>query len=328
VIAAPAMKRIARFALHRLGGLRPLIWTSRERFRILTYHRFSVPGLPGAMETLDRQCAFLRRHFQPVPLAEIARSLDTGAPLPPGAVAVTVDDGYRDFLLDAFPVFEKWRIPATVFLMTDFIDRKTWPWWSQVEYAVRHGRARRVRLCFPPNLPERELPLESREQRQRAEAVIREQLVKIPGRERLAFMESLAGIFDLEIPREAPPEHAALTWDDVRRLTGAGVEFGAHTKTHPILPLEDEASIEEEIAGSKARIEEEVGQPALHFCYPNGDYNDAAIAAVARCGFQTAVTIHSGLNAPRANRYLLKRLSIDFDSTDAYFREHVAGMHV
>jgi peptidoglycan/xylan/chitin deacetylase (PgdA/CDA1 family) len=280
------------------------------------------------METLDRQCAFLRRHFQPVPLAEIARSLDTGAPLPPGAVAVTVDDGYRDFLLDAFPVFEKWRIPATVFLMTDFIDRKTWPWWSQVEYAVRHGRARRVRLCFPPNLPERELPLESREQRQRAEAVIREQLVKIPGRERLAFMESLAGIFDLEIPREAPPEHAALTWDDVRRLTGAGVEFGAHTKTHPILPLEDEASIEEEIAGSKARIEEEVGQPALHFCYPNGDYNDAAIAAVARCGFQTAVTIHSGLNAPRANRYLLKRLSIDFDSTDAYFREHVAGMHV
>jgi len=321
-------KNIARFGLHRLGGLRLLIWSSRSRFRILTYHRFSPAVFPGAPETLDRQCAFLRRRFHPVPLAEIARSFETGAPLPPKALAVTVDDGYRDFFLDGFPVFRKWQIPVTVFLMTDFLDRKLWPWWNRVDYAARNGRAARVRLSLLPGRAAEELPLETGEQREHAAAAIRDQLVKVPHRVRLAFLEALPGLFDVAIPPQPPPEHAALTWDDVRQLAAAGVEFGSHTRTHPILPsVEDRSLVEEELAGSKARIEQELGRPAIHFCYPNGDHDDATVAAVARCGFQTAVTIRKGLNAPRENRYLLKRVSLDPDCPDEYFREAVVGLH-
>jgi peptidoglycan/xylan/chitin deacetylase (PgdA/CDA1 family) len=322
------LKRIARFGLHRLGGLQPLIWSSRKQFRILTYHRFSPLQHPGALETLDRQCAFLKRQFHPVALSDIARSLDTDAPLPPGALTVTVDDGYRDFLLDGFPIFQKWQIPVTVFLMTDFLDRKTWPWWNQVSYATEHGRAGRVRLSLLPDLAERELLLETEEQRRHAAKVIGAQVVTIPNRCRLALLDRLADLFDVEIPCQPPPEHAALTWDDVRRLAGAGVEFGSHTKTHPVLPLvEDEELVEEEIAGSKARIEEELGRPIIHFCYPNGDYNGAVLGVLTRCGFQTAVTIEAGLNTRRANRYLLKRLGVDPDLLDEYYREEVVGMH-
>jgi peptidoglycan/xylan/chitin deacetylase (PgdA/CDA1 family) len=329
--AAPppgALKSIARFGLHSLGGLRPLIWSSRKRFRILTYHRFSPAVHPGAPGAIEKQCAFLRRRFHPVPLADIARSLATGAPLPPHALAVTVDDGYRDFLLDGFPAFRKWRIPVTVFLMTDFVDGKLWPWWNQVDYAARLGRAARVRLSLLPGQAGQELPLETEEQREHAAAVIRGQMVKVPNRTRRAFLETLPALFDVEIPPQPPPEHAALTWDDVRQLASAGVEFGAHTKTHPILPnVEDAKLVEEEIAGSKARIEQALGRPAIHFCYPNGDYDDATVAAVARCGFQTAVTIRRGLNTPRENRYLLKRISLDTDYADDYFREAVVGLH-
>jgi peptidoglycan/xylan/chitin deacetylase (PgdA/CDA1 family) len=329
IAALLPMKRIARFGLHRMGGLRPLIWSSRKQFRILTYHRFRSPDQPRAIETLDRQCAFLRRSFHPVSMSEIAQSLNTGAPLPPGALAVTVDDGYRDFLADAFPVFEKWRIPVTVYLTTDFIDRKLWSWWDRVEYAALHGRAHRVRYSLPPERDARELPLETGAQRQSAAAAICEDLKLIPNRARIEFLDRLADLFDAEIPREAPAEYAALTWDEVRWLAGAGVEFGAHSKSHPILPsLEDEASLEEEIAGSKVRVEHELGRPAIHFCYPNGDYDDAVVDAVARGGFQTAVVVDAGLNTPPANRYLLKRLSMALYYSDDYFRELVAGMHV
>ncbi|HEY1221724.1 MAG TPA: polysaccharide deacetylase family protein [Bryobacteraceae bacterium] len=330
MIAAPlpiALKRIARFGLHRLGGLHPLIWNSRKQFRILTYHRFPPLDHPEALRTLDGQCAFLKRQFRPLSLSEIARSLDTGAPLPPGALAVTVDDGYRDFLADGFPIFQKWQIPVTVFLMTDFLDRKLWPWWNQVEYALLHGRANRVRLALLRDRAGRELPLQTEEQRRRAEFAIHQQVVEIPSRRRIEFVDSLADLFDVEIPKQPPPEHAALTWDEVRRLADAAVEFGSHTRTHPILPLEDEELVEEEIAGSKARIEQELGRPAIHFCYPNGDYNDAVVAAVARCGFRTAVTVDPGLNTRHANRYLLKRLSVHPALPDEYFREHIAGMH-
>ncbi len=331
MIAGPrptAMKRIARFGLHRLGGLQPLIWKSRKRFRILTYHRFSRPEVPGPLGALDRQCEFVGRQFHPLPLSEIARSLNSGETLPPGALAVTVDDGFRDFLLDAFPIFQKWRIPVTVFLMTDFIDGKLWPWWSQVAYAARHGRARQAHLALLSGGAERELPLETLEQRQRAEAAICEQVVNVPIRRRGEFLNGLGDMFDVEIPPQAPPEYAALTWNEVRQLASAGVEFGAHSKSHPILPLENEESIAEEIAGSKMRIEQELGRPVSCFCYPNGDYNDAAVGAVERCGFQAAVTVDAGLNTVRANRYLLKRLSVSPEYSDEYFRELVAGMHV
>jgi len=330
-IGAPVpttLKTIARFGLHRLGGLRPLIWNSRKQFRILTYHRFSQALHRGALENLDRQCAFLKRRFHVLPLSEISRSLETGEPLPPGALTVTVDDGYRDFLLDGFPIFQKWRIPVTVFLMTDFLDRKIWPWWNQLEYAIQHGSARRVRLSLLPDQAGLELPLETEEQRQHADWAIRQQVVKSQNRGRLQFLEELADLFGVKIPQQPPPEHAALTWDDVRRLAEAGIEFGAHSKTHAILPsLENEGLIEDEIAGSKARVDHELGRPTIHFCYPNGDYNDATVRLVERCGFRTAVTIDSGTNAPRANRYLLKRLSVEPDFTDMYYREHVVGMH-
>jgi len=185
-----------------------------------------------------------------------------------------------------------------------------------------------VRLSLLQDRAGQELPLETVEQRRHAEAVICAQAVKIPDRQRLAFLHRLPQLFELDIPQQPPPEHAALTWDEVRRLASQGVEFGAHTRTHPILPsMEDGESVEEEIAGSKARIEEELGRPAIHFCYPNGDYNGAVVDAVARCGFQTAVTVEGGLNTRRANPYLLKRLSVDPDVPDEYFREQVVGMH-
>jgi peptidoglycan/xylan/chitin deacetylase (PgdA/CDA1 family) len=175
----------------------------------------------------------------------------------------------------------------------------------------------------------RELPLETGAQRQTAPEVICEQLKLIPNRARIEFLGRIENLFDAEIPRQAPAEYSALTWDEVRRLAGAGVEFGAHSKTHPILPLvEDEASIEEEIVGSKTRLEQELGRPAIHFCYPNGDYDDAVVEVVARRGFQTAVVVDAGLNKPPANRYLLKRLSVALYYSDDYFRELVAGMHM
>ena len=322
------LKQIARAGLHKFGGLEAAIWRSRKKFRILTYHRFSSSFHSGRPEAIEKQCAFLKRSFHPLGLAEIAASLNSGAPLPPRALAVTVDDGYRDFLLDAFPAFEAWKIPAAVFLITDFVDGKLWPWWNQVEYAARHGRAKSVRLSIRPQTPPQEMPLHTAEQRDRAASAICAELVKVPNRGRLAFLSGLSELFEVDIPAHAPPEYAALTWEDVRRLAKAGVEFGAHTRTHPVLPsVEDPDLLRDEIAGSKARIDRELGGAAIHFCYPNGDYSDAAVDAVKRCGFQTAVTTEAGINGPGANRYLLKRLSVDLDRPGEYFREQVAGLH-
>lgn len=324
--ATRAIKRLARIGLHQCGGLRPILWSNRHNFHILTYHRFSADFYPEGLAGLDRQCEFLTRHFRVTPMAEIAKCLSEARPVPPRTLAVTVDDGYRDFLTDAMPVFERWKIPATVYLISDFIDEKIWPWWNQVSFAVMQSNRELARVRIGETVEE--MSLSGRPQREEAIAKIVARVVRVPDRIRHEFVETLGDIFDIRIPRAAPPEFAPLRWDEIRELADAGIEFGAHTRTHPVLPnVADADAMREEIAGSAARIEEELGRPVTHFCYPNGDWNDLTESVVAECGFATAVRTQPGLNGRDAGRYRLKRLSVDPDLPQEYFREQMAGMH-
>jgi hypothetical protein len=74
-------------------------------------------------------------------------------------------------------------------------------------------------------------------------------------------------------------------------------------------------------------MEEELRCPITHFAYPNGNFNDAAVAAVKASGFLTATTVVSGFNSRLADRFLLKRRSVGFECSNYYFRESLAGMH-
>lgn len=108
------------------------------------------------------------------------------------------------------------------------------------------------------------------------------------------------------------PNH--LTWEQIGELAAYGMEIGSHTKSHPSLPTLSPAGLDEEIRGSKTILEEHLAQPVYSFCYPAGEYNPAVVDAVARAGYQQAVTVKYGWaikkNAPfeipriRISRYL------------------------
>jgi len=85
----------------------------RARSTILTYHSIDDSGsvISISPELFRRQMARIAEcGVAVVPLAEIQRS--------PGAVALTFDDGYRNFLERALPVLAEYRFPATVFIVT------------------------------------------------------------------------------------------------------------------------------------------------------------------------------------------------------------------
>lgn len=323
-----AVKALARFGMHRLGMIQAFLWYHRSSFQILTYHRFTDVPSVDPTEVLTRQCAFVREHFNPLSMSQIEDALHHGAPLPPNALAITVDDGYRDFLTVALPIFRAYELPVTVYLISGFIDGQLWPWWDRLQWALQHSNKAFFDDATASNdLPSR-LPLGSDAERLTAYSQLIAALVKLPNRERVALMDRLPETLAVDIPAAAPAEYAALTWDEVRRMQPQGIEFGAHTHTHPILTsLENEASIQAELAESKRRIEEELRSPATHFCYPNGDFNETVVAAVKACGFLSATTVLSGYDSRATDPYLLRRHSLEMDLPDYYFRESLAGLH-
>jgi peptidoglycan/xylan/chitin deacetylase (PgdA/CDA1 family) len=237
-------------------------------------------------------------------------------------VAVTIDDGYRDFLLHGQPVFAQYGIPVTVFLITGFIDRELWTWWDQITYLFH--RTRRTSISFEG----RELDLGG--DLVRVIDVVTRNLKRLAANVQNARIEELSRDLAVQLPPDAPPEYEPLGWDEVRHLSSLGVEFGAHTRTHPILSLvTDQAELSGEILGSKRRLDEHLQIPCLHFAYPNGtlaDYDGRCVACVQQAGFATAVAVERAFNYPGADRFRLARLDADPSLPKNYVAESLAGV--
>ena len=298
---------------------------NRHAARILMYHRFSDSA------ALEAQCIYLKQHYEPLSMLELSEHLQSGRAFPPNTVAITVDDGYRDFLKVAFPVFSTYDIPVTVFLVTDFLDRKVWLWPDVVKYAFEHTIHTRAEIEIA-NGRRLSLPLDSSVLRLQAARLAIEEAKILTNRNRLLFVDNLQKKLQVSLSQETPEHYQPLHWDEVRSLARSGVEFGAHTRTHPILSkMSDNRELRDEIVGSKKRIEEELSLPVFHFCYPNGraaDIGDAAVGVVRDTNFRTAVTTEGGLNLESSDRLLLRRIGVEPDFPELYFHQCVAGFRV
>ncbi len=104
---------------------------------ILMYHSVNPETIAGRMLTVspgafDRQLRFLKtHHYNVVFLEKIADLIKNKQEIPPRTVAITLDDGYRDSFLYAFPILKKYNLPATMFIITNEVgrpqnDRLTW----------------------------------------------------------------------------------------------------------------------------------------------------------------------------------------------------------
>ncbi len=320
---------LTRLLLYPTGRLDDLRDWNRNGFRILMYHRFSQP-LATLQETLARQCAYMKRYYHIVSLTEIAQSLEMRRPLPPNALAVTVDDGYRDFKLCAAPVFAAFQIPVTVYLVSEFIEGKVWLWWDQIRYAIDHSRKPFFEMSFGPDQPPVRYPIKTADERRYAMWALTETLKKVSNAERLSLLKKLPEALEVTIPLFPPAQDAPMDWQEIRALTSSGVDFGAHTKTHPILSrIQDVQEMRDEITQSKERIEQATERPVQHFGYPNGcreDVNEQAFRVLKSSRFLTAVTAEKGVNFQGAHPYWLRRIGVDATMSKYNFQALLAGL--
>ncbi len=319
------LKNAARVAFHKGGGLSFARWMNRKELRILMYHRFSQ------RELLQRQCAHIRAHYSPVSMSQVADWLMRRGQLPENALAITVDDGYRDFYQVAYPVLREYLIPATVYLVSDFVDRSLWLWVDQVQYGFRYAQARSFRMELPGQPPQ-SFELGTPDTRNVAARTVTEAAKRLSNGDRLRLLEVLPEQLGVQLPEEAPAEYESLRWDEVREMAAAGIEFGAHTRTHPILSrLAGEQELAVEIGGSKRQIERQIERAVDHFCYPNGsreDIGQEAVEAVRAAEFRTAVTTESGLNQVERDRFQLLRIGVEPGLEIDYFERCAAGFRV
>jgi Predicted xylanase/chitin deacetylase len=110
--------------------------------------------------------------------------------------------------------------------------------------------------------------------------------------------------------------HRLMTAEQISYWSTQGIEFGAHSRTHPDLTKEPPAQLEDEILGSADDLKKVVGARVVSFAYPYG-WNSPAVVACVRRYFDVAFAIDSsdrGINDTSTDPYLLRRTMVQ--STD------------
>ena len=229
-----------------------------------------------------------RRGLEVIPMDELAGRL--AQPRGGKVLAFTLDDGYRDNLTVALPIFREFGFPFTVNLTTGFMNRTTSLWWYVLEDILTARTA--LALTWQGVRHEWQWGTDVEGVFARMAALIRAQ--DRPCRDELVnALGSAAGVDPLTATRAL-----MLDWDEARTLAADPlVTIGAHTVGHHTLAHLSDAALRDELLEAKTEIESRLARPVTHCAYPFGGrhaVNAREFAAARACGFTTAVTTRSG----------------------------------
>jgi peptidoglycan/xylan/chitin deacetylase (PgdA/CDA1 family) len=239
---------------------------------------------------------------------------------------ITFDDGYRDNLVNALPILRERGMPAIVFLATDYIGGDVPFNWDLAAYCFHHTTQ-----------SEADLPVlghQSWNGGGEREAVMNRLLAllkTLPDAESRAAYQALPWALGVSVPGDAFAR-LYLSWDEVREMTLTGVSMGGHTQSHPILTRVSLDRVEAEVAGSKARIEDELGRVITTFAYTNGtlaDYNPEVESIVYKAGYEAAYTLVPGparFDEAQANPFAIRRVFVGHRDTMPRFAAKVVGL--
>lgn len=310
-----------------LRGVGPMVRRlTRASARVVMYHRFGPANSPrwlGA-DVFEHQVRYVKRRFQAARLDTLAGQLGIGREPRPSTVALTVDDGYRDFLELAYPILRRHGVPATVFVVSRFADQAIWLWFDALRYLMHKAKA--GRYTVPLDGRRVSVELGTSEQREASWHVVADAAVMAGDRGREEILRAVQESFGHPLPAVPTDDYRAMTWSELRSLDPELIEIGAHTCTHPILSQCSTEQVVTELTRSKARIEEELGRPVRSFCYPSGrpeDYDARVAAVVKQAGYDCGVVAHGSFVRAGSDVLTLERMGAPSDV--ASFRNLMNG---
>jgi peptidoglycan/xylan/chitin deacetylase (PgdA/CDA1 family) len=313
------LRPIRRAVLHllRSSGVFRVVGDSewrKNRLLILCYHGISRndehlwrPSLYMQPEVLGQRLEILKRGgYCVLPLGEGLRRLQAGE-LPSKSVAITFDDGGYDFYTEAFPLLKSCGFPVTVYQTTYYSDYQMPVFNLVCSYILWKRRGSMLHSGKELGLTE---PLDLRTEASRAQIVrtlvLNAETSNLAGVQKNDLATRLAQLLDVSYDEIVANRMFQLMNPSERnQLAAAGVDFQLHTHRHRT-PI-DQHLFRKEIQDNRRALQQ-LGEKAIHFCYPSGVYRPEFLAWLQMENVVSATTCDAGLASKRSNPLLLPRL--------------------
>lgn len=259
----------------------------------------SQPGIVLKEATFEKMLEFLGRRYRVIKMDDFLQmGRSNGRPSKPLCL-ITFDDGWRDNYTTAFPLLNKYGLPAVIFLVTGMVESREVFW---VEQLIRDWRnpdrrkemQKQLEILKGPRVPGTDI-----------EPMI-EYFKHMPAKDRQLALAKIMP--DAGVAARNMDGDAMLTWDEVLAMHRAGVEFESHTATHPLLVYEGDPSVEFELEACKQTLEKKLDRKVRTLAYPNGTWDQRVRKAVEKAGYEYAFTTERGVHRFGGDPYTVRRV--------------------
>lgn len=294
-------------------------------FYILMFHRilpkekiesYTQAGMYVTPSTFDMQMQYLCKNFNIVSINDVFKFIlkkNLQLYSKPYCI-ITFDDGWKDNYIYAFPILKKYKVPATIFLSTNYINSSKEFWTDRLSRIIYYNKINEGNIFSSKiRIP---LILELKKLNGSIENMI-EKAISIFKNYTLEDIEKTLNVLTniLKIKNQGKLSHF-LDWSEIEEMYNSGlITFGSHTANHQILTTISDVEIRKELEQSKNVLLEKkvVDINFIPFSYPNGDFDNNVIHLVKEIGYSLAVTTQSGFNDIDSDPFSLKRISIHED---------------
>ena len=340
-LVSPLLKHVVYPSLSRAGYLRR---TAEIGPVVLTYHgvlpagyKIIDPQLDGNLvspESFGRQLEFLKKRYNIISPAEFLVWCEGSQELPSRSVLLTCDDGLRNCLFDMLPLLHEFKIQCLFFVTGASLSETPTILWHEELYLMflaAHGE-------FSVQLPEiGEHIRESPSTKPSAWAALVRKLSQHNPERRKGLLETIRMQLRLDEQWDAnyrkdpvlSRRFLTLNQSELKQLAASGACVGAHTLSHPMLSQSSPEAAWHEIAESKRRLDQALGQETWAFAYPFGDtasVTSREVEMAEGAGFKAAF-LNVDAFASRISKFCLPRVHVTADMTLAEFEAHISGFH-
>ena len=304
------MKKLLNF-VHPFFSIKKLIKITSQNIILPFYHSISDVSLPhiehlypvrniaSFIEDLDFFCT----HYTPVSIELLYQIVHENKPIDKPVFHLTFDDGLKELYSTIAPILEERKIPATIFLNTNFIDNKELFYRYKVSLVIdeiktannpSHLRAIKQILDFEgSNWEGKLLSLKYKDQ---------------------MVIEEIAGILSIDFNKFLSINQPYLSTNEIQDLISRGFTFGSHSIDHPLFNEINAEEKRRQVTDSFALLEKQFNIKDKYFSFPFSDegitidfFDWMFNAQNCKLSFGT-----SGLKKDYS-KFILHRISIDGD---------------
>ena len=218
-------------------------------------------------------------------------------------VCVTFDDGYKDNLTVAAPIFRKYNVPYCIYVTTSFIDNSAILWWYVLEDIINSNSF--IRLSDG-----RSFNCATLEEKNQTFQVLHDMIIFADTPSIRTYFEILFRAYDFDFEKKAT--ELTLNIRDLKDLSKDSLcTIGAHTVSHPNLSLLSPTQKQTEIYTCKKLLSMWSGQEVVHFSYPYGIYDEECMSIVSNCHYFSSAIAYGGAVRSNSQLMALPRVSLE-----------------